>query len=366
MGDKVNVLEGAVKYFLERTLCLRFDICTCVKCRKAMVDYLLAKFPAVYVDFDNPRFREIEKRVAKDHFRDIFTEINNAIKQVNDHPPHPLDDNKEEAFQDLLNKIREVRGIDFRRYHASILKRRIALRLAAHKVKSYTEYLKILANDSGEYECLFEAMTINVSEFFRDRYIWVSLRKLIAGVLEANKADKEPVVLWSAGCANGEEAYSLAMFCRDVGGPQAQFKIYATDIDQACLECGRKGVYDAAKIEALFKPEFEEAFGFDPRQYFVADGGRYRIIDDLRALVEFKYLDLTSQDYIANVNIVFCRNVFIYFTKGLQEQILDKFYKSLRPRGLFVMGEAESLVSEARVIFKEINLGGRVYRKIDV
>jgi chemotaxis methyl-accepting protein methylase len=356
MGYSKNIMEDILRYFLERNLSLRFDICTCFSCKRKMMSYLLSRLPSKYLDSDDPLYPEIEKDIIKKYLKDIFEEINNAVNLVSKNVTHVVEEDKEQAFNYLLARIREERGIDFSQYHKNILKRRIALRLAANRVKSYSEYLKILTSTPKEYEKLFEALCINVSEFFRDPSVWIKIKKILKRIIEKNNKEGTFIKVWSAGCARGEEPYSLAILFREVDKIEVPLIIYATDVDRDCLEYAKRGVYEPMRVKNVSADILE--------RHFVLSGSSYKVRDEIRQMVEFDYLDLTSSEYVPNLDLILCRNVFIYFTKPLQEQILDRFYQVLRKDGYLVIGQTENLVPGAKLIFKEIDAHHRIYQKI--
>ncbi len=356
-------MESVVGYFLERNLALRFDICTCSRCKNEMLQRLLVNFPVVYHDRDDPGYREVEKDLVHKHLAEMFGLINRVIGEVSHNPPHPAEEDKERALDNLIARIRDDRGVDFSGYRRAIFKRRLALRLMANKVNSYAEYLGVLAHDPHEYERLFEALTINVSEFFRDPYVWMAINDILRQTIEKNIARNEPTVIWSAGCAHGEEPYSLAILVREMGLVRPQVKIYATDIDADSLKKTAEGVYDSMNmLRNVLKGYFSVPFD----KYFSFRDGRYYVSDSLKELLEVKYLDLTAPNYIANVDMILCRNVFIYFDKALQERSVDNFYRSLKNGGYLIIGETESLVSEARLVFQETKNHSRIYQKTTV
>lgn len=363
MSKTKNIMKDILDYYLKRTLTLRFDICTCEKCRSEMINYLLAKFPLVYVEEDSPDYRKVEKEVTAKYLKEIFEEINNAISRVGSNLPHPVEEDKNKAFENLLEMVKIHRGVDFSRYRRELLKRRIAVRMLANQVESYSGYLKVLAGNPQEYEKLFENLTINVSEFFRDSCVWEIIGDILGEVIQRNNEKYEPVVLWSSACAKGEEPYSLAMLAAEINNLRVPFKIYATDIDDESLNRAKAGVYDKSVFEKAIAnlPNGKFSCGID--KYFIAENGKYRIKDQIKKMIEFQYLDLTSQNYLKNVDIILCRNAFIYFTKPLQEQIVDNFYKSLKDGGYLITGETEVLIQEARSVFEQTT-SYKTYKKI--
>lgn len=357
MAQLVNIWEAVLSSFLERALSLRFDICTCNECRKKMMEYLLKQFPPFYVEKDAFDYKEIEKKLIKGNSQKLFFEINKVIEEVSKNPPHPSLRDREKEFEMLLKKIKEDRGVDFSSYRRRILKRRIALRLLAHKLNSYTEYLKVLARDPSEYDKLFEVLTINVSEFFRDPGVWKRLEKILREIIGKNNVQRSPIVLWSAGCAQGEEPYSLSILMHEIDKIEVPFTIYATDIDQDALKEAKLAGYGSEVLKNVDENILN--------RYFKFSQGKYYLKEEVKKPVEFKYLDLTSQDTIKEVDLILCRNVFIYFTKPLQEQILNKFYYSLKKEGYLVIGKTETIMYEARLIFKEVDAENRIYQKRD-
>lgn len=365
MGTGHNLIEEIADSLLERALLMRFDICTCTLCRNKMKEAVAAKIPPINLDPAEPSYNEVKKEIMRKYFGIIFQEINSAIDNVNKNKPHLVIVDKEKDFEQLLIKIKEDRGLDLKDYYPALLKRRVALRLIANKINSYTEYLKILAGNPLEYRKLFEAITINVSDFFRDPPVWLMINKLLRKIIAEKNFHNESINIWSAGCARGEEPYSLAMLAYEADGIKVPFKIQATDIEKECINFAKEGIYPAAKLDKISRGFLKNCFLLDLNKYFIFKDNTYQLREQLKKMVEFSYLDLTSSPYFNNIDLILCRNVFIYFNKALQEQILDRFYKALGKKGYLVIGENESLPPEAKIVFKEVTLYGRVYQKID-
>ncbi len=354
MSKQVNIFEETVKDLIDRTTGLRFDICRCDLCKKAMMDMVLKNLPVFFVDPDHFKYKEITKKVNSAYFKRIIQETTKAIAYVSKNPPHKIEQDHEVGFNQLLERIYQDRGLDFSRYHRNILKRRVALRLRARNLNSYREYLSILADDPDEYKKLFDVLTINVSEFFRDLTVWEAIRKILnRKLLRENQTAK--VKIWSAGCAKGEEAYSLSILVEEIG-PKNPVEIYATDIDTASISDAQKGEYDPHRLKNV-----SDAF---LKKYFEYKGeGKYLVKDQIKRRVIFKKQDLINDNFLPGMDLILCRNVFIYFTKPLQETILNKFYHSLKDNGYLVIGKAETILSEAKLIFKEADIDNRIYQK---
>jgi chemotaxis protein methyltransferase CheR len=360
MAEKLkNIIEDISGDCLNATLTLRYDICTCPICRNDMLAFVLSRVPAKYVTTDQGALHTIIQQNRSEHQVEIARAVLDAIEIVSKNPRHKMREDKPQAFQLLINKIKEDRGLDFRHYHQDLLKRRVALRLRANNIDTYSGYLRLLINNPEEYDKLFEVLCINVSEFFRDPEIWVTVRYLLESLIRLKKKTNDNSIrVWSAGCANGEEPYTIAISLKEIlqyNTNDFSVEIFATDVDKKSLKIAEKGEYSKESIKNVDKKYLVRYFDFVNASYLVKDF--------LKKLISYQYMDLTSQELIKNVDVVICRNVFIYFDRSLQEQLLMKFYNALKVDGYLVMGKAETLITEAREIFEEIDASARIYRK---
>ncbi|MCU0651195.1 MAG: late competence development ComFB family protein [Candidatus Omnitrophica bacterium] len=360
MPDKLkNVIEDIARDFLNSALTLRYDICTCAVCKNDMLAYILSHVPAKYVTTDQGALHTIMQQTRAEHQATIARAIIQAIDIVSKSPRHQVKEDKNETFQLLLSKIKEDRNLDFRHYHQDLLRRRVAVRIRTLGLPNYSEYLRLLINNPEEYDRLFEVLCINVSEFLRDPEAWAQVRKHFESCIRNKKADHEKSVrIWSAGCANGEEPYTIAILLREVLGAELSgftVEVIATDVDKLAMDTAKAGIYEKHSVKNLDKKIVDK--------YFTAAKGSYEISGDIKAMVSIRYLDLTTTDLIKDNDFVFCRNVFIYFDRSLQEQLLMKFYNGLKPDGHLVMGKSETLIREATQIFEPIDVENRIYRK---
>lgn len=265
------------------------------------------------------------------------------------------------GFDRLTRRISEVAGLATEAYKPRCLRRRIAVRMRAHNVTSYEEYLAILDRTPDELQKLSDALTINVTKFFRNPELWQLLRGEVLPVLW-NSGGK-PVRVWSAGCASGEEPYTLAMLFADTamtaGHPEwmKRLVIDATDIDRLCLERARLGAYSPA-VFSESPPEFVARYT-EP----AADGGRM-VTDDIRRAVQVNRLDLT-RDKPRNppYDLIVCRNVLIYFDRAMQERLFALFADGLRPGGFLVLGKVETILGPTRDRLEMVDARERVYRR---
>lgn len=357
MEGKINLTEQVARDLLETSLRLRFDVCTCPQCREAMLKSMLAELPLTQIDtgLTPEQYKEIKLRCQ----REMTHACIRAIVKVDAKPPHPLVEDKKENFERLMKQILRDRNLDLRHYHTELLKRRIALRLHANKIESYLTYMRLLDKDPHEYDRLFATLCINVSEFFRDGPVWVTLRYLMDTVIQKKlQSPDRRLRIWSAGCANGEEPFSLAIVAREATRKIAhnlQVRIIATDIDKACLKFCEQAAYAKSSLANLDRLTVE--------RYFKKQGELYVPEEELRSLVSFQYLDLTSSDFITDTDLILCRNVFIYFDSCLQKKILSGFCDSLLPQGFLLLGKTEILPVESECMFDEIDGNARIYRK---
>ncbi|MBI1910546.1 MAG: protein-glutamate O-methyltransferase CheR [Deltaproteobacteria bacterium] len=259
----------------------------------------------------------------------------------------------QQDLSELLEMIYREKGWDFRQYKTTSLSRRVLKRLAALKVSSYAEYCEVLKADPSEYNRLFSNITIKVSEFFREHEVF----EFLCTAVRESFPDEKGLKIWSCGCAYGEEAYSLAILLTECLSADVlmKTKIFATDIDSEALEQARKALYREESLRNV-TPAIR-------KKYFFMHDGLYKVKYNIRNLVKFGTLDIVRNPSISGVNILFCRNLFIYFNKALQEQVFEKLDYALKPGGLIVLGKAEVLPSVYSSKYTQLGLGTNIYRK---
>jgi two-component system CheB/CheR fusion protein len=266
-------------------------------------------------------------------------------------PPDP-------QFEALLDYLRRTRGFDFTGYKRSSLMRRVGKRMQMIGVVGYADYLDYLEVHLEEFGHLFDAILINVTAFFRDPAAWEALQAEIVPRLLAGKRAEDPIRVWSAGCASGEEAYSLAMILAEAIGleeARERVKVYATDVDEAALARARQAVYEAKEIEGV--PEGLR------EKYFEPVNGRYVFHKDLRRSVIFGRHDLIQDAPISRIDLLVCRNTLMYFNTETQSRILDRFHFALNDRGFLFLGKAETLLTYNNT-FVPIDLKRRIFAKV--
>lgn len=360
MAEKLkNIIEDIASDFLNTMLTLRYDICTCKQCRNEMLAYILSRVPAKYVTTEKGALHTIIEQERVEHEAEIARAMVGAIETISKNPRHTLKENKEQTFQLLLNKVFEDRSLDFRHYRQGLLKRRVAIRMRKNNVDSYPDYLRLLIKNPEEYEKLFEVLCINVSEFFRDPEIWAAIKYLLEDLIRSKKQKNDKSMrVWSAGCAGGEEPYSAAILLKEIlkdDSLEFSIEIIGTDIDRKSLSAAEAAEYPKESLNNVDAKML--------KKYFVACQGGYKLNAEIKDMVGFQYRDLISQDSVEETDVAFCRNVFIYFNRSLQEHLLMKFYKSIKAGGYLIMGKVETILREAKEIYEEIDANARIYRK---
>jgi two-component system CheB/CheR fusion protein len=262
------------------------------------------------------------------------------------------------GFEKLLDYLRANRGFDFTGYKQPTLVRRIAKRMSEVKIESFDAYVDYLEVHPGEFAVLFNTLLINVTSFFRDPAAWKFLAETVVPRLLADNGSGEPLRIWSAGCASGEEAYSLAMvLCEAVGKDdfRRRIKIYASDADHDALIVARQGIYGVKEVNAV--PEDLR------KKYFDLVGGRYAFNPDVRRALIFGRHDLVQDAPMSRLDLLVCRNTLMYFNVETQRRILSRFNYALRHAGFLFLGKAEMLLLHS-ALFAPVELKHRIFSKI--
>lgn len=264
------------------------------------------------------------------------------------------------VFKSLVDYVIKESGINLLQYREGYLKRRIELRMKMLGINDYGEYLRLLKNNGKkEVNDLINTITINVTEFMRDKTPFEFFQRVILpAIAERKKRVKSNIVrFWSAGCSCGEEPYSIAICTLEELGEGWIISIYATDIDDDCLEMAREGFYRPVQLKNLNKMLINK--------YFDKEGDGYRIKKFLKKYVRFKKHDLTTQEPVSKyLDAVFCRNVMIYFNEGQKAKIVNDFYNALLDGGYLIIGKSETLPVGFKDKFECINLREKIYRKL--
>ncbi|OMB94730.1 CheR family methyltransferase [Mycobacterium colombiense] len=268
-----------------------------------------------------------------------------------------MESTTDEAFEALLRYMRDSRGFDFTGYKRTSLMRRVRHRMDQAGYIAFDEYLDFLQASSDEFTALFNTILINVTSFFRDPDAWEFVSADVIPRLLAERGPNDPIRVWSAGCASGQEAYTLAMLLAEALGPDGfrqRVKIYATDVDEDALSEARVASYDAKAAESV--PT--DLLG----RYFEQVNGRYVFHKELRRAVIFGRNDLVKDAPISRVDLLVCRNTLMYLNAETQRNVLGRLHFALAPQGTLFLGHAEMLLSHGDR-FAPLNLKHRIFRK---
>lgn len=286
--------------------------------------------------------------------------MDEQIAEATEAPPKdaPKDEaQRDGAFEALLRYLRDTRGFDFTGYKRASLMRRVRHRMDQAGYETFEEYLDVLQASSDEFISLFNTILINVTAFFRDPEAWDFIRQEVIPQMLAERGPNDPIRVWSAGCASGQEAYTLAILLAEALGPdefRQRVKIYATDVDENALAEARAATYDRKAVEAI--PQELLA------RYFENNNGRYVFRPDLRRVVIFGRNDLVKDAPISRVDLLVCRNTLMYLNAETQRNVLSRLHFALAPQGTLFLGHAEMLLSHSDR-FTPLALKHRVFRK---
>jgi two-component system CheB/CheR fusion protein len=268
-------------------------------------------------------------------------------------PAHPNKD-----FEALLEYLQRTRGFDFTAYKRPSLMRRVTKRMMMVKIETFADYMDYLEVHPEEFAQLFNTILINVTAFFRDQPAWDFLAKEIIPKILKGKKSNEPIRVWSAGCASGEEAYTIAIVLAEVLGADPfrdRVKIYATDVDEQTLNHARHATYNEKDLQPI-PLELRE-------KYFEHGSDRFVFRNDLRRSVIFGRHDLVQDAPISRLDLLTCRNTLMYFNAEIQGRILARFHFALNDPGYLFLGRAEMLLTYTN-IFIPVELRYRVFSKV--
>lgn len=260
------------------------------------------------------------------------------------------------AFEQILELMYSRVGVDFRPYKTATLTRRMQRRMAALKLKSASAYLAHLRKTPAEIRALFDNLLIQVTDFFRDEYVFDSLASKHLARLLKEKPDGN-LRLWVPACSTGEEAFSLAILCCELAArlkKKPQIQIFATDINEKVLEKARAGIYPDSACKQLSPERLGHFFDRVP--------GGVRVRKNIREMCIFARHDVSADPPFSNLDLVSCRNVLIYFTPPLQRRLMPVFHYALRPEGLLVLGSSET-IGPFTDLFSLENKRAKIYMK---
>jgi chemotaxis protein methyltransferase CheR len=268
-------------------------------------------------------------------------------------------ENENLEIQLLLEGIYRKYGYDFRSYAQASVKRRILRRLAASGLGNVSEMLHAALYDQTFFETLLRDLSISVTEMFRDPSFYRAFREKVLPLLST-----EPFIkIWHAGCATGEEVYSMAILLHEAGLYQRS-RIYGTDMNEAALVEAREGIFPADRVKE-YTASYQAAGGVESfGDYYVAHHGAVIMDRSLKENVVFADHNLVTDSAFGEVHAVVCRNVLIYFNQELQDRALALFRESLSEGGFLCLGTKESLYfSQCEDDFETFVPGQKIFRK---
>jgi two-component system, chemotaxis family, CheB/CheR fusion protein len=280
-------------------------------------------------------------------------------KVTRDEPEIATDSQAAQEFDALLAYLKQSRGFDFTAYKRSGLMRRVLVRMQTVGISRFADYQDFLQVDPEEFTRLFNTILINVTTFFRDAPAWDYLAGNVIPRILGGPESTHGIRVWSAGCASGEEAYSLAMLLADAlgfDGFRDRVKIYATDVDEEALTQARQATYSTRAAQDV-PPELL-------RKYFDRQDDRLVFNKELRRCVIFGRHDLIQDAPISRVHLLVCRNCLMYFNSEAQARILSRFHFALAEGGVLFLGKAETLLSHNDT-FTPVDVRRRIFAKAD-
>lgn len=257
----------------------------------------------------------------------------------------------------ILHLLRMTGGINFEEYKPATVVRRIERRMALCRVPTLDAYLALLHRDRGELATLRREILIPVTSFFRDPEAFDTLANSVVEPLVATKGSGDPLRVWVAGVSTGEEAYSIAMLFHEAFVAHRRWpalKIFATDVEQGCLEAAGAGVYPES-IAAELSPERLDRF-------FTRRGNEFLVKSELRQSIVFARHNLLSDPPFTRLDLVTCRNTLIYFRSPAQERVLRHFEYALLPGGYLFLGSSESIAESERA-FQPVHTRHRIWKR---
>ncbi|MDM8568736.1 protein-glutamate O-methyltransferase CheR [Thiotrichales bacterium HSG1] len=241
-------------------------------------------------------------------------------------------------FEKLRTLVNEHTGIKLSDHKQEMLYSRLSRRLRSLELNSFADYYDILKLDDKEIANFINAITTNLTAFFRESHHFTLLKQVLLPRLLVKNSDTRRIRIWSAGCASGEEAYSIAMIIKEVIPSGWDVKILATDLDSSVIAAGKQGIYTSEQAGKISPIRLKNWFKVVPATK------KLQIIPELRTLITFKHLNLMHKWPMRGpFDIIFCRNVVIYFDKPTQKVLFERFANILDNNGYLLIGHSENL-----------------------
>ena len=288
---------------------------------------------------------------------EIGTHLQKILSSARDFDAFRQETSESSPSLDLLQILLARTRVDFREYKQTTINRRIERRMVALGIESHEEYTQFCRVNPKAVDALFKDLLISVTRFFRDKSEFEQLREMLPALLK--KKSTPPFRVWIAGCATGEEAYSIAILLSEaLGGPTVNLKehvqIFATDIDKDALDVARKGVYGMAALNDIPKSLSD--------RYFMTQNDGIRVIDSLRSAILFSDHNVCQDPPFQKVDLLCCRNLLIYFGNALQHKVMSRFHYAMTDNSLMFLGTAET-VAGSDEMFVQDSHSAHIYRR---
>ena len=270
---------------------------------------------------------------------------------------------------EILNLLFTNKGIDLSGSNPEFLSRRINRRIQATNTNDFKTYLEYLNKTNSEFDFLADILTINYSRFFRNAFTFNYIKSIVIPKLIQQKinSNNKEIRIWSAGCATGEEAYSIAIMLDQYlleNKLDINISVFATDIDEKAIRSAKKAAYPTEAIQEIEHGVLSN--------YFIYEDNRYNVIPRIKKKVHFSTFDLLNtknqvpeESIFGHFDLIFCRNVLIYFNKAYQDRILNKLHKTMHASTYLILGESEEPALEQTSMFLKTNNLFKVYKKLD-
>lgn len=294
------------------------------------------------------------KRPAQKRIPEAETEGNTPDPK---RTPEDEIENSDPDLKNILHQVFKRKRVDFSHYKMSTIKRRILRRMLMHKIKSVKQYAEFLEQTESEVGLLYQDLLINVSDFFRDTDAFTYLKSSVLPKLLKNSDASQPLRIWVAACATGEEVYSIAILLVELQGNKGvnfSFQIFASDLSAEALNIARNGEYSAQQVKNVSPKRLQ--------QFFTKSNGHYRISKYLRDMCVFAQHNILSDPPFSRMDLISCRNFLIYLGTSAQKKALTTFHYALNESGYLMLGKSET-IGNSTALFTILNKKYKVYAR---
>ena len=275
-----------------------------------------------------------------------------------------MEQEEEQVYDMVKRHLLKSRGFDISGYSRSFIGRAVRKRVGRSQCRSALEYVALLRRDEDEVNELISALSVNVTDFFRDSGAFETLSELVIMPLVHQKIELgwSALRIWSAGCATGQETYTIAMCVAEQlrksrEGRSLVVRINGTDLSKAALATASRGVYTEQQVKGVPKHILAT--------YFSNVDAGYEVSPELKRMVRFTHGNLLDRPTLKFFDLIVCRNVVIYFSRPMHDKVVNNFYAALRPGGYLMLGRTETLMGDPRSLFDVVDHENRIFRRLD-